>query len=154
VESARRATPADADRIAALAAGLRAELADHRGADLLDRSQPPLTAAMVGTALADPDRTVLVGCLDDVVVGYALVGVEELRDGTRLAVVGELGVEPEARAVGVGEALLTEILAWADAAGCVGVDAPALPGHRQAKNFFEAHGFTARVLTMHRTLGG
>jgi len=88
------------------------------------------------------------------VVGYALVGVEELRDGTRLAVVGELGVEPEARAVGVGEALLTEILAWADAAGCVGVDAPALPGHRQAKNFFEAHGFTARVLTMHRTLGG
>ena len=31
-------------------------------------------------------------------------------------------------------------------------DAMALPGHRATKNFFEAHGFTARALVMHRRL--
>ena len=36
--------------------------------------------------------------------------------------------------------------------GCVGIDAIALPGHRAAKNFFEAHGFTARALAMHHQL--
>jgi hypothetical protein len=34
--------------------------------------------------------------------------------------------------------------------GCVGVDAPALPGSRSAKAFFEDNGFIARMLVMHR----
>ena len=33
-----------------------------------------------------------------------------------------------------------------------GVDATALPGHRQAKNFFERAGFTARLLVMHHAV--
>jgi GNAT superfamily N-acetyltransferase len=58
-------------------------------------------------------------------------------------------VEEGARGVGLGEAILEDLVAWFADRGCVGVDAPALPGHRQAKNFFEAHGFVARLLVMH-----
>lgn len=152
MESARRATAADADRVAELSGVLRSELAGQRGADLLLGAATALTPAVVVAALAEPDTLVLVGCLDDVVVGYATATVDVLTDGTRVAVVGEMGVEPEARSVGVGEALVGEVLAWAGARGCVGVDAPALPGQRATKNFFEAHGFTARLLTVHRPL--
>jgi GNAT superfamily N-acetyltransferase len=70
-----------------------------------------------------------------------------------LGVVTDLFVELAAREVGVGEALADSIVDHCRTAGCVGVDATALPGHRAAKNFFEAHGFTARALTMHHRLG-
>ena len=86
----------------------------------------------------------LVGTLDDHVVGYGIVQIELLRDGTRLGVIDEIYVEPEARAVGVGELLVERLVAFCVEAGCAGVDAAALPGDRQAKNFFERAGFTAR----------
>ena len=54
--------------------------------------------------------------------------------------------------MGVGEALVADLVEVATARGCLGIDAPALPGHRQTKNFFEGQGFTARLLTMHRPL--
>ncbi len=61
-------------------------------------------------------------------------------------------MEPDAREVGVGEAVLARALEWATARGCIGVDAWALPGERATKNFFEAAGFTARLLVVHRSL--
>ena len=42
-----------------------------------------------------------------------------------------------------------EILTWCRARDCRGIDAIALPGNRATKNFFEASGFTARMLVMH-----
>ena len=86
------------------------------------------------------------------VVGYGTLEFEVLARRRRLAVIGDLYIEPEARAVGVAEAVATELVAHAAAAGCSGVDAFALPGHRQAKNFFERSGFTARALLMHKPL--
>jgi hypothetical protein len=44
------------------------------------------------------------------------------------------------------------ILAWCGEQGCNAVDAYALPGDRQTKNFFEESGFTARLLVMHHRL--
>jgi GNAT superfamily N-acetyltransferase len=61
----------------------------------------------------------------------------------------DLFVEPGARAVGVGEALMDALLPWFRARECRGVDATALPGNRETKNFFEMSGFTARLLVMH-----
>ena len=49
----------------------------------------------------------------------------------------------------MAEAVIESLRSWCRDAGCFGVDALALPGNRQAKNFFEAHGFVARSLTMH-----
>ncbi len=86
------------------------------------------------------------------VIGYAAVELETLRDGTRLGVITELFVDPEARGVGVGEAIAAHLVAFCTREGCIGIDAGALPGHRDTKNFFERTGFTARSLTMHKRL--
>ena len=61
-------------------------------------------------------------------------------------------VEEGARAVGLGRLLLDACLSWLAAQGCDGVDGPALPGDRAAKNFYEGAGFKARLLTMYRPL--
>jgi hypothetical protein len=45
------------------------------------------------------------------------------------------------------------IVAWAEAAGCVGIDSLALPGNRETKNFFETFGLVARAIVVHRPLG-
>jgi GNAT superfamily N-acetyltransferase len=98
------------------------------------------------------DACVVIGAIDGVVVGYGTVELETLRDGARLGIIGDLYVEPEARAVGIGEAIAEQLVAFCVDAGCIGIDALALPGHRQAKNFFERAGFTARALVMHKPL--
>ena len=90
--------------------------------------------------------------IDDAILGYGAVVVETLRSGAHLGVVTDLFVEDEARAVGVGEAMVDALVAYCRARECVGIDARALPGHRATKNFFEAHGFTARALVMHHRL--
>ena len=66
--------------------------------------------------------------------------------------IDDIFVEDEARGVGVGEAMMADLVAWCTEQGCVGIDAMALPGHRATKNFFEESGFTARKLVMHHVL--
>jgi GNAT superfamily N-acetyltransferase len=95
---------------------------------------------------------VLVGTLDGVPVGYAVGRLETLADGSLLGVVDDIYVDVEARGVGLGEAMMEQLIAWCDAAGCFGMDAMALPGHRLTKNFFEESGFTARKIVMHHNL--
>jgi ribosomal protein S18 acetylase RimI-like enzyme len=154
VEGSRPASADDIPRIVELARLMRAELAAMRGGSLwLEREAWPEPLAESYQAIVDrDDALVVVGTIDGVVVGFAAVVVEQLRSGARLGVITDLFVEPEARAVGVGEAMADALTAHCEAKGCVGVDAVALPGHRAAKNFFEAHGFTARALTMHQRL--
>jgi ribosomal protein S18 acetylase RimI-like enzyme len=156
VESARVAVDADLARVAALAHDFRAELLEERGGALWSTRESlpePIEAALGGLAQRD-DAAVFVGTLDEHVVGYGIVEVETLRDSTRLGVISEIYVEPGARAVGIGELLVEALVAFCVEAGCAGVDAAALPGHRQAKNFFERAGFTARLLVMHHSVGG
>lgn len=103
-----------------------------------------------GALLDGDDALLVVGTLDSVVIGFGAVEVETLRSGERLGVITDLFVEPDARAVGVGEALAGDLVEFCTARRCVGIDALALPGHRAAKNFFEESGFTARAIVMHR----
>jgi len=154
MEGARPATLADLPRLAELAADAGAELAPMRGGRVFtSREARPLPAdASFKDALADPDHLVVVGTIDGTVVGYGAVRLDELRDGATLGVIDDLFVEPGARAVGVGEAVIGELLDWCRARGCVGVDAIALPGNRETKNFFETFGFTARAIVVHRRL--
>jgi len=154
VESARPATEGDLARLVELAHAMRVELGEERGGPLWatrEARAEPLDAAFDALVGRD-DAAVLVGTYDDVVVGFGAAHVEVLRDGSRLGVVDEIYVEPEARAVGVGELLVARLVDFCRAAGCAGVDATALPGHRQAKNFFERAGFSARLLVMHKSL--
>ena len=64
----------------------------------------------------------------------------------------ELFVEPEARSVGIGEALLMFMLDAARKRNALGIEALALPGDRETKNFFETQGMSARALVVHRWL--
>jgi ribosomal protein S18 acetylase RimI-like enzyme len=154
VEAARPATASDLPQLADLSARAIEELAPTRGGAVFVHREG--RAAPVAETLAhdldDPDAVVVAGTIDDTVVGYASGRTEVLRDGSVLGVIGDLYVDEGARSVGVGEAMMGELLEWFRDRGCAGVDATALPGNRATKNFFEESGFTARLLVMHHRL--
>jgi GNAT superfamily N-acetyltransferase len=156
VEASRRARGDELARIVELARAMRAELGGMKGgARWLDRDawREPLEDVyrdLIGRA----DACVVVGTIDDVVLGYAVGVLELVASGARVAAITDLYVEEGAREVGVGEAMLAHVVDFARQHHCVGIDALALPGHRAAKNFFEEQGFTARALVMHHSLEG
>ncbi len=104
--------------------------------------------------LEDDDALVLIGQIDGAPVGYAAARlVDRLPQAGGLhARVHEIYVDPEARAVGVGEELINAVVAWASERGAKSAEIRVLPGHRSAKNFCEENGFTARLLLMHKEL--
>ena len=78
--------------------------------------------AVSEAALNDPDQDLWVGLIDEAAVGYAVARAEVLRTGEILGIVSDLWVEPAAREVGVGEALINEIIGWCKERGCIGID--------------------------------
>ena len=69
--------------------------------------------------------------------------------GETVASIRLVFVEEEARQVSVGESMRDMALEIFRARGITKFDAYVLPGHRLAKNFFEAGGFSARLIVMH-----
>jgi ribosomal protein S18 acetylase RimI-like enzyme len=153
MESARRAAVADRPEVVRLARLARSEAREKRGGALLvDHGLPgePLDALVPDEPVTD--TLVVVGLIDDVVVGYAVVHARDLRTGDRLGVIEELYVHPEARDVSVGETMMDLIVEFGREQGCIGLDAFALPGDRHTKNFFETFGLVARGIVVHRSL--
>ena len=166
----RTAHPSDIAQLVALTGEFYAEVGAEKGGDIwLRRHQrpPPLERSLDAT-LDDPDTAVLLGMIDDVTLGFGVVrrsddptvaghstGDSTVRANDppeSIAVIEELFVTVPARGVGVGRALLDAIVEWAADQGCSGVDAVALPGARETKNFFEAAHFTARAIVVHHRL--
>ena len=154
-EAARRADSADLDVVEALFEAAVEELEPRRGGYIWARREGRSRPAGPGFEhdLADDSHFLVVGTIDGVVVGYAAIRRTPLHDGSELAVLTDVYVLAGARGVGVGEAMLDLCLAWAEAAGCIGVDSLALPGDRETKNFFESFGLVARAIIVHRSLG-
>ena len=154
MEPARAANPTDLPVLVELARALRVEMTGQRGGALwaTREARPEPHEDTLESLLGRDDATIIVGTIDGTIVGYGTVEIETLRDGSRLGVIGDLFVEREARAVGVGESIADLIIKFCTGAHCVGIDAYALPGARDAKNFFERSGFTARALVMHHKL--
>jgi GNAT superfamily N-acetyltransferase len=153
-EAARTAGEADVAAVAALIAAAADEKRGQKGGPLWFRRErrwtdpePELVAALAST-----DHEVAVGTLDGTVVGYGLVRAERLGDGSLLGIIDDIYVDPGAREVGLGEALMDHLLDWCRAQGCFGVDSLALPGDRHTKNFFESFGLVARAIVVHRPL--
>lgn len=106
--------------------------------------------------LESADSFVAVGTIDAVVFGFIWARVEDLlpqASGERIGVIRQVYVAEPARGVGVGEAMLEAALADFRARGLRRFDAIVSPGHRLAKNFFEAAGFSARRITMYHDDG-
>jgi ribosomal protein S18 acetylase RimI-like enzyme len=144
IVSARPSTGAAAEQgeIALIMAALADEIRDQRGGAVhLAEQVAPRTV-----------EATFVGCIDDVVVGFANVRVLQLDDQNKVGDVMAYGVLPDARGVGVGEAMLDLVIAYCRERDCTGIDAQALPGARETKNFFETFGFTARRLVVHHSL--
>lgn len=157
METVRVAEAEDIEPFRHLLAGMLAGLTSRRGGALwlaqngvtLDE----LTAVVgFGKLLSDPDRLLLVGTLDEVVMGMAMARIESLSDGRSLGHFDGCFVEPEAREVGLGSLLVETVITWLSEHDCMGIDGVTLPGDREAKNFFEGSGFKARLLIMHRSL--
>jgi GNAT superfamily N-acetyltransferase len=157
VEAARAARRGDADRCGELCRQALNSLQDVRGGALFTRRETGLVAKALlrpgglDRLMADGRRRVLVGTVDDAVVGLALGRIDPVGEAS-LGIIDACYVEPEARGVGVGRVLLDDLMAWFTSSGCRGVDVTALPGDRATKNFLEGSGFKARLLTMHRPL--
>ncbi len=154
MEGSRPATPEDVPRIAELADLARHELVPMKGGALWAAREavPDPFEATYGSLVERDDAMVVVGTVDEAVVGFGVVTLERLRNGEILGVILDLFVEPDARSIGVGEAMADDLVAFCATHRCTGIDALALPGHRATKNFFEESGFTARALVMHRAL--
>ena len=154
MEGVRLATAEDLGALEEFAAQAVEEQVENRGGAIWSRretrSQP--YRASLEAALNDPDQDLWVGLIDEAAVGYAVARAEILRTGEILGIISDLWVEPAAREVGVGEALINEIIGWCKERGCIGIDSMALPGNRATKNFFETFGFKARLLTVHHPL--
>jgi len=147
IEAVRRATDADRDALAGLEADARLTMAHERGGP--ERLAEVAEAGATGWAarIADPDWFVLIATIDDIPLGYVSA---ELRDDS--VVVEAIWVEPDARELGLGEALLTSVLEAARSRGARTAEAVALPGDRSTKNLFERFGMKARALIVGKRL--
>jgi GNAT superfamily N-acetyltransferase len=152
-EAARLATVDDLEAIAAIAAAVASETEEKRGGSLFLRRESGGDAVARARGLVESeDGYAVIGSYDEVPFGYALVEVETLADGGRLARIDDLAVQSEARGSGIGEAIMNLVLDEATSRSCFGVDSRALPGDRETKNFFESFGLKARLLVVHRAL--
>ena len=110
----------------------------------------PIDEALAA-AVADPDVSVYVGTADGVPFGFILGMVNDLlpqANGERIGTIKLVFTEEPARGVGVGEVMRDTLVEEFRAKGLRWFDAHVLPGHRLAKNFFEAGGFSARFIIM------
>lgn len=157
MEGVRPATRHDLPELIRLADLARAELGAERGGPMwtLLHGRPDPLQATLSADLNEADAgegIVLLGTYAGAAGGYATAHTETLGDGTTIAVISDVYVEPAFRDVGLGGALMEALFAWAGEAGCRGIDALALPGMRHSKNFFERFGLTARAILVHRDL--
>lgn len=150
----REAVHDDVPALTDLYGGLEGEMvALKRVWGLVDGLPHPAGPA-IAQRVGDPRWFTYVAELDGVIVGFLFARDEELlpqAGGERIASIRHLYTDIDAREVGVGEALMDRFIEDARVRGIDMFDAHVSPGHRLAKNFFEANGFKARSIVMHRS---
>lgn len=117
---------------------------------LADGLAEPIELALL-EAIEDPDSFLLLGWVVDYPFGFLLGRLEDLLPqaaGQKVGSIRMVFVEEDARQVSVGESMRDLALELFRARGITKFDAHVLPGHRLAKNFFEAGGFSARSIVM------
>jgi ribosomal protein S18 acetylase RimI-like enzyme len=151
---AREATPGDLPALAELVRSCLEELRVQRGGEMwavTDARTEPVEDRLT-SEIDDPGLAVFAGEYASAVVGVAVCRLQMTTDGRIYAQVTDLYTLIDARHVGVGEAMMEACVRWARQRGAFAIDAAVLPGTRDAKNFFEGFGLTARSLTVSRRL--
>ena len=150
--AARTASPDDIDVLVSLYRSLEEEMVGlHRMWPLADGLAEPIENSFA-SALEDPDVVIMIGTIDDTPLGFLLARVEPLLEqaaGEKVGAIRLIFVDHEAREVAVGEEMRDAVMEMLRQRGITKFDAHVLPGHRLAKNFFEAGGFSARSIVMH-----
>ena len=154
LENARIADANDSNHLERLATEAEQELIQKRGGLTLSKENPNYGDAKsyFKSAFSDSSIEVFVGTIDGVIVGCGVIKLGNLEDGTAHASIKALYVEEAARSIGVGEAMMDEMLICATSHKAEAVDAVALPGDRATKNFFETYGLVARAIIVQKDL--
>jgi len=151
--SARRASEGDLATLVSLYRRLEEEMeALHVMWPVADGLDEPV-ADSFRDALEDADTILVIGEIEGYPFGFLLATVERLlvqADGELVGAIRLIYVDQEAREVAVAEEMRDLALDLLRERGITKFDAHVLPGHRLAKNFFEAGGFSARSIIMHR----
>ena len=149
---ARPADAADVPALLRLYRGLEVEMtALHPMWPLADGLAEPVESSFE-SLLGDPEALVVMGEIDGYPFGFAMARIEEILPqaaGERIGSIRLIYVEPEAREISLGEEMRDYLIDELRRRGISRFDAHVLPGHRLAKNFFEAGGFSARAIIMH-----
>lgn len=149
--TSRRAMPDDLSTLEGLYRSLEKEMEGlHAMWPVADGLDEPVVESF-REALDEPDTVVLIGEIDGYPFGFLLARVERLlaqADGDLVGAIRLIYVDHEAREVAVGEEMRETALDILREQGITKFDAHVLPGHRLAKNFFEAGGFAARSIIM------
>ena len=153
LESARIAEQNDRDTFLSLFGASRDEIADHKGADLWEK-----TRALTGTSSEvfeivskNQDFICILGTYDDYPFGFLIAEWVAIYEKKSLDI-REVFVDSEMRSVGIGEAMMLALLDQADKSAAFSIVARALPGDRELKNFFERYKITARIIEVERKL--
>jgi GNAT superfamily N-acetyltransferase len=150
--TARQAGPDDIPSLVGLYRGLEEEMtALHPMWPLADGLPEPI-ATSFRRLLEDAEGFVVIGELDGYPFGFATARVEEIlpqANGEQVGSIRLIYVEPGAREVALGEEMREYVMDLLRGRGISKFDAHVLPGHRLAKNFFEAGGFAARSIVMY-----
>jgi ribosomal protein S18 acetylase RimI-like enzyme len=150
--SARRATFDDLPSLELLYRGLEAEMSSLSSMWSVSDALPEPASDALSEAVGDDDTLVLIGTFDGLAFGFLVARVESLLPQGGDELIGSMRlvyVAPEAREVGIGEAMRELAMSTLRLRGISRFDAHVLPGHRLAKNFFEQGGFSARHIVMH-----
>ena len=97
---------------------------------------------------SSPDVVCIAGGAGDTTFG--LLSMYEV--GERGWFIDLLYVQPEARGVGIGSAMMEVAVAAVKQRGGQRLNAATLPGDRSTKNLFERHGLVAQMITVGKTL--
>lgn len=148
----RSAGPDDIPALVRLYRGLETEMtALHPMWPLADGLAEPVDSSFK-ELLDDSAAIVVLGEIDGYPFGFVSARVEQLLPQAAEEEIGSIRliyVEPEAREISLGEEMRDHVMDLLRRRGISKFDAHVLPGHRLAKNFFEAGGFSARAIIMH-----